>query len=419
MTDKDYNLLPLDAWRRIFGFNPWHFWGVTADVGNVRLSSNCADIITEYAWQDVDSAGREEIRQAIISAEAIIRTWAAFWPAPVYDEATVPWGRTVIMPDAHLQAIGVETRTLIGQATVAGGTLVYTDEFTNGVDDTFTITLPIPGSMTGLTTDEVAVYITAADRTDGAPIGERWRVAPLQVSISGAVLTITGRRWLCVLPSAYEGMDGEGLDATDATQFVTSLDVYRRTTDPDGTTAATSQAVAIWETRPCHGWWCGCGCQLSTTTPTNSSQDPAAIATALARAGIRDSETGLVHAMTAIRNATTGIWSAVPAGCWLPDRLTVRYLAGLPLVSGQMQSRWAQVVARLAAAELARPICACDSANKELYRWQFDLATATSEAEQYQFDQSDLANPLGTRRGHVQSWKWITRNEVVQGFIPG
>ncbi len=72
-----------------------------------------------------------------------------------------------------------------------------------------------------------------------------------------------------------------------------------------------------------------------------------------------------------------------------------------------------------AAAELARPICACDSANKELYRWQFDLATATSEAEQYQLDLTDLANPIGTRRGHVAAWKQIARSEVVQGFIPG
>ncbi len=185
MIDKDYNLLPLDVWRRLLGFNPWHFWGLVADVGNARLTSNCADIITEYAWQDVDSAGREEIRQAIIGAEHIARIWASFWPAPVYDEATVAYPRLgdktagrltpiqsdwrrlgVQLPDAHIRALGVEVRTLIGQATVAGGTLVYSDAFTNGVDDTFTITLPIPGGMTGLTADQVAVYFVAADRVD-------------------------------------------------------------------------------------------------------------------------------------------------------------------------------------------------------------------------------------------------------------
>jgi hypothetical protein len=437
VIDKDYNLLPLDSWRRIFGFNPWHFWGFVADMGNARLTSSCLDIVTEYAWQDVDSAGREEIRQALISAEGIVRTWGGFWPAPVYAESTVPYPRLadlrmsrraaiqpdwrrlgVQLPDAHIQAIGVEARTLIGQATVGGGTLAYSDAFSSGLDDTFTITLPIPVGM-ALTAEQVAVYVTAADRIDGAPLSERWRIAPVRVTLAGGNVVIVGRRWLCGLPAAYEGMDGEGLDATDPANFVTALDVYRRTTDPDGQTLDDCQAIIEWETRPCHGWWCACGCQPA-TTPATSSTDPAAVARAIARCGIRDAEIGTVHPATSVYNSAAGVWSETwPAACWESDRVTVRYLAGRALRDAQMQPQWAQAVARCAAAELVRPICACEAANKELYRWQFDLATATSEAEQYQLDPSELTNPIGTRRGHVAAWKLIARSDVVQGFIPG
>lgn len=439
MTTEHYNLLPLDTWRRLLGFNPWHFWGLYASVGNARVTSECNDIVTEYAWQDVDSAGRAEIREAIIQAELLVHRYAGFWPAPRYDSATEPWPRlgdarlhrigpigadwrrlgVVLSGAAYLQAIGTESRAAIGTATTAGGTLVYSDADSDGLLDTFTITLPVPGGMSDLTTDQVAVYFAAADRVDSAPLGERWRVAPVQVTLSGGNATVRGRRWLVVRPGRYEGMDGEGLDASDAANFVTSLEVYRRTTDPNGETLDRSQAVLEWETRPCHGWWCCCTGCTTATSPASSERDPAAVARAIARAGIRDAEIGIVLPAAALRDATTGIWSEAGSGCWEPDRVIVRYLAGWPLANGQMAPDWAMAVARLAAAELARPICACDSSNKELYRWQFDLATAGDASEQYQVDPGDLANPLGTRRGHLAAWKKLTEYEVTRGFIPG
>src|SRR6185369_16921871 len=102
-------------------------------------------------------------------------------------------------------------------------------------------------------------------------------------------------------------------------------------------------------------------------------------------------------------------------------RVTVRYLAGFPLASdGQMQEPYRTMVARLAAAELARPICACDEANRELYRWQFDLArTAGSGDEAYgAVSAEDLNNPFGTRRGHVYAWKQVKNLRQLRGALP-
>jgi len=74
-----------------------------------------------------------------------------------------------------------------------------------------------------------------------------------------------------------------------------------------------------------------------------------------------------------------------------------------------MDRKFQVAVARMAAAELARPICACDEANRELYRWQFDLArTGGANDESYgAVSATDLDNPFGTRRGHVYAWRMI------------
>jgi hypothetical protein len=98
----------------------------------------------------------------------------------------------------------------------------------------------------------------------------------------------------------------------------------------------------------------------------------------------------------------------------------VRYLAGSPLASdGQMQEPFRTVVARLAAAELARPICGCDEASRELYRWQFDLARTSGAGDEAYgaISANDLDNPLGTRRGHVFAWRFIRQRQQLRGFL--
>jgi hypothetical protein len=127
---------------------------------------------------------------------------------------------------------------------------------------------------------------------------------------------------------------------------------------------------------------------------------------------------GIVTPIESVYDATTGTWIS---GCdWphrLPDRVTVRTLSGLALENGQMQRKWQVVVARLAAAEMARPICACDVANRELYHWQFDLSRAAGKMdEQYRIADDDLNNPFGQRRGHVFAWKQVQNLMLIRGI---
>jgi len=300
--------------------------------------------------------------------------------------------------------------------------VTYSDEDGDGIDDTFTVS-----AATSVTdTSQIALYFSVADRFNGwgstTALAPRWRLQPVQVSISGGVVTVKGPKQLCVKPIKYEGVvniGANGLDPATAANFVTTLDIYQRYTAIDGNTVTTSQAVITWETRPCHGWWCCCDSCCTPDPYSGSPLDPAAVAQAVARAGIRDSKRGIVTAAQASYDSTTAIWSSLDWNvCTMPDRVTIRYLAGFPLGSdGLMQEPYRTVVARLAAAELARNVCGCEQANRALYYWQFDLSQTARGDELFGISPENLNNPLGTRRGQVYAWKFIMDQQHLTGVL--
>lgn len=422
------NLLPLATFFQILGFNPFHAFGVAGASEPLRVESGCDTLIRRYEWQNSDAVGHLAIEEAITHAETRLREYLGFSVAPHYVTETVPWpafggpwggdGRwlSVQLREGYVAAAGVETLTAI----LANAAITYSDVDGDGIQDTFTVSAP----TTITDTSQIAVYVSAADRFSGwgsdLATGDRWRLRPVSVAISGGTVTITGAKPLCVKPLKYEGVvnvGANGLEPGAATNFVTTLDIYQRVTSTNGTTVDTSQAVISWETRPCHGWWCCCGCQ---SDPFSGSPfDPAATAQAVARVGIRDAILGIVTPAAVNQDATTGIWSsAIWNCCDAPDRVTVRYLAGFPLgADGQMQEPYRTVVARMAAAELTRPVCGCDSANRELYRWQFQVDQTAKGDELFTISQEDLNNPFGSRRGHIYAWKMVKHLRQLQGIL--
>ena len=99
--------------------------------------------------------------------------------------------------------------------------------------------------------------------------------------------------------------------------------------------------------------------------------------------------------------------------------MIVRYYAGYPLTpQGQIDQLMVQLVSRMAAAEMGRPVCACQEANREVYRWQTDLArNSGANDEQYAIAQDDLLNPFGTRRGHIWAWRTVKRLALLGASI--
>ncbi len=423
--------LPLDTWRAFLGLPPWHFWQFADGPGGnaiVPIVSKCSTLTYEYSWQGSDAAGRADVREAISEAENKLKDYLNYRPMPEYvDFALVDWprhydasmarlwdadatGRRVAVqaPEGYVQALGVEQLTLIGTATVAGLTLVYSAAFNPALQDTFTITLP----TTATDPNEIAVYFSVGDRFDDPAVGERWRIEPIQVSISGGNVVIVGRKWLAGRPILYENPVAAVLNPQTAANFVTSLDVYQRMTDGDGTSVTTAQATLVYETNDCGRCWGRCCCSTGTT-----SSDPGAIGEVIARAGIRDAVLGLIAPAAAVYDGTTWLsqWCCSGAFC-NPDRVKLRYLAGFPLENGQMARKFQQIVARLAAAELKRRVCACREQNEKLHDLQQDLTLESTQSERYAVAQEDLSNPFGTRRGHVQAWRAVRYDILRRGI---
>jgi len=418
------NLLSLEQFRRIVKMHPYHFWQLANS--SVPIDRPCDDLLFEEDWQNSDAMSRTGIREAISMAERKIREWLSYDIAPRYRVDTVDWPRRVNqqewrwndvsaidrsigvrLPVGHVRSIGMQVQTLLDSPAV-----VLSDENNDGVIDSFTATF----ATTLTSTDDLIAYYATADRWDLTLPDEDWKITPLSYTIAGGVCTVRGKCWQVVNPILYADQVGRTTyDPDDLATYVTTISIYREYIDPNGQTVDDAQATLIWETNPYPLWYFAGG--VSPYTPNAS--DPAALGKAVARVGIRDAEIGLITPDQAIYNAQLGEWQRVYWSTGFePDRVQVRYLAGLPLVNGQMDRTWQDITAYLALAELEGPICACESVRARLHYWQFDLArTGGANDESYAISAEDLDNPLGgTRRGHIHAWKRLKTMRRLIGY---
>lgn len=400
--------MSVSQWADFMGLHPWHAMQLANSL--IPLNAKCSSLIYESTWQNADRAGRVQIRQAIEEAERLMHQYSRIWPSPRYIEATIEgpfWSRTnlsgqwlnVQLPDAELLALGVETESDV--QTLA---LTYTDEDSDNLYETATTAVGVVTS--GTTADQIVCRFLAADC---GPV-EPPEIAPRSISVSGVNVTVVFDTWDLVRPVRYQGAGSGTLDpgngaAPAPTVCAPSVQVLRRRANPSGTTVDTAMAVLTWETTPYPWWaWC-CG--------SNASTDPAATAQAIARAVIRDARNGIVAFGEASYNATTQEWAAVCdwRSCRPPDRITVRYQAGGP-------SGWERTLAGLAAATLNRGVCACDGANHAIYDWQKDLSQTGATNDLYQAP-PDFDNPLGSRRGQIAAWRFLSQQQRLVGLYGG
>lgn len=415
---------PLELFRKELSIHPWHFWQLAGP--GAPLTSACNALLYEHAWQDADKVGRDDIRRAIDGAVEKLTEYLGFSPIQHFGEQTLPWPpyadmrvsrypfldarrhwTNVQLREGWVQQVGVEALTLIDDTAA----VTYSDSDGDGLNDTFTAT--VATSATDVT--QIAVYFSSADRLSDE-LGD-WRVAPLGVTIAGGVATITGAAWLLVVPGLYQVPAPAPLDPSTSTNFVSTVAVYSRSVYTAGQTFADAQATLVYETHPVPWWGWGWA-----TPPTGGSTDPAVNGYAVARAQVKHGELGEVTPAHAVYDPVAQTWdvSILWSYEWEPDRVTVRYLAGYPLTpTAQIDHRMVQLVSRFAAAEMPRPIAACQEAAREIHHWQFDLARSSgSNDESYGLiSRADLDNPFGTRRGHVWAWKTIQRMKTVKGMV--
>lgn len=409
-------MVTLNSWFTQMGMHPWHSWQLANQL--IPINSQCNQLVYESSWQAADRAGRADIRRAILRAEDLYKQYTNYECRPKYKTATIPWQQMgdyrlrrytsanyrgnwlgFQVPDGFVKQLGYEHI----QSTTSCA-VTYTDQDGDGLYESATVTATLPGISSQ---DEVYITFQSADYIYESSVHE---ITPRKVTIVGNVVTAVIDTPTLVRPILYTkvtsgSLDPSNLPPSGTSPFVANVNVSRRFCDPEGTTLETAQAVLIWESAPFPPWaipW----------TFASQTTDPSKMAYAIARGGVRDSRQGIVYCGEASYDQTAGDWVGRInfSECRPPDRVMFRYLAG------SNEGGTDIVISRLAAAELARPICACTAANKELGEWQLDLSRTGATNEIYS-QPADITNPLGSRRGHVFAWRTIQNKQVLSGIL--
>jgi hypothetical protein len=424
-------LLSLDRYAKILGVNPAHFNGAAANSLSPAvfpINVGCKDVWYQHAWQKFDALSREDLAEAIYDAEKDIERELGYspgpkwvtnevhqYPRPFYREAFGN-GLNVRGQQKSIRArqgskfiqAGQRGTTLIGTATTAGGTLVYSDPDGDGFSELATITL----TTTVTDTQEIAVF------TASKSAAKEWQIRPLKsVSISGGSVVITLDSWLLIDPDLWEfyptgvtETSGNLINISTTGNFVTSIDVYRIFTD-----FTQQSAKFYWERDPVANKliFCsscgGTGCE----TCTLRTQDGCL--------HVRDVERGTVVPVPASYDSTDARWEGANwLECREPDQVKIWYYAGdlderylASETNEPLSDYWAHTIAWLATARTKRPFCACGGSHAMQSWLRQDFARSGTD-ETFVIDADQLANPFGTTRGAIMAWQRVSKLNLKQ-----
>lgn len=391
--------LSLDRWAEIIGLNPLNFNQLSSE----RLFPNnvCGDVFFQQDWQHSDRIGRDTIAMAIQQAELEIAAEAGFNLLPdwiseerlTYPQPAVPmaygsavnvrwFGKSIELHKGHVISGGVRAKTLIQ----AGAAVTRQDDDTDGYAETCVVT--VATSVTDA--QEIRAYYPAKSGADG------WEIRPIRVTISGGNANIQFKAWQIAAANKMDALDGEVLDADTASNYETTVDIYRVYNDPS------TQVQFMWE--GCDGDCCGScvACQFGTQAGCFLLRDP--------RLGFAVPSPGSWNA------DDDEFDSAEYSACREPDQVRFWYWSGykdlnLARPYTDMAPYWEYPVAYYAASKFERDVCGCSNVNQFIEKWRRDIAF-TNSAGSFTSTPELLSNKLGTSMGAVYAWKRIHQNGV-------
>jgi hypothetical protein len=397
------------------GISPAHFNGAAG--GTIFPATGaCSDVWWQYSWQTADRVSREDLARAINSAEQEVADFLGYWPGPKWisnemhlyerpyrrnaygDGLNVRGMRKSIIADwGKFIEAGQRAVSLVGTATTAGGTLVYSDDDGDSYDETATITL-----ATALTEEcEIKAYFP------GHAGDQLWEIRPARsVTLSGGNVILVYYSWQLLDPDLWEVFptaDGlTAIDLEDSANYLASVDVYREFTD-----FAVKSAEFYWEPKafnifPVDCKTCGgTGCPACSLTVQSGCLH------------VRDVPGGILVPQPATYDETEAQWNQVTfTVCREPDQIKVwyragdldqRYLAGY--TCDPLSHYWAEVIAWLAVARLERNFCACSNLTALVNDLRRDMSINPRDGETRIVSPEDLANPFGTRMGEIKAWR--------------
>jgi len=396
-------LLSLDRFAKILGINPVHFNGGAGASVWVRNGA-CDETWVQHPWQTMRTISREELAREIAGAEDEISKYLKWDVAPRWHMAEeYRWPESYMRNEnyPHYDARRNQPSVILDRGKIiAGGrrawsvieasaTVVYSDEDSDGYDETATIT-----SATTLTdTSEIKLYSDVDHQGNPA-----WEIRPVRsISISGGNVTIVVDAWQLFVPALWEAFptatEFPDIDITQAANYVATVDVLRVYND---VTEVSSQLQWRSSCLICGGSGCA-ACSPAT-------QDGCL--------GIINSELGEVVPKPAAY--TDGAWKA---STWdaptRPEIIRFWYYSGnigdnykAGWSSEQLDDYWAEAVAWLTAARLTRPLCSCDSVMQMVNMMQTDMLLNKRDtgARFIPADSYVHKNPFGFRYGEVRAW---------------
>lgn len=380
--------LALDRWAEIIGIHPLHF-------NQVQLNAEdglCGYPILQFSWQSADHTSREAIAEAIQQAEQQIEMNLGYPLVGKWFEGEAHSFRT---QSVHTKTDnyfviegGVETKTLIEAARP----IVYSDLDADTYKETATITV----TTTVTNIDELEIYYPGTDGDDGHEIRNT------KVTISGGVATITFKRAQCLLEKFLTTMiDPRAQLGTDDTNFLDTVDVYRRYNDPS--------AQIEFQT-----FNSACNCGGSGCATCSYTVQAGCIR-------IIDGRNGLL-ALNAADWSTDDSTYYNAIMCRNPNRVKLNYYAGLGYKgsSVKMAPEWERAVAYYALSLLERPICRCSHLSNIGNLWKEDLAVVEGFGGRIQRSAAQNAIiqcPLGTTRAAINAWRLIQNYMIIEAGI--
>ncbi len=362
----------LNAWREYMAVSVWQFNQVTG-TGTDAPVSNPGNLV--YVQPERELLG-VALRRALTLALPELRFphRPTFVTETYHLQSMRDLGRAAWpLRYAYVDAIGKRGVTIIQ----AGATVTYSDTDGDGVDDRATVIV----STTVTDPTEVRLYFRPADAGEGGTADDRFEIEPVTVTISGGTATITAHRALFVKPALwrqpyrspnYNASSRNDLDTTDATAFVTAVDVVR--VYPDLTGAVTINANPY---------------------PSYPSTPPVVMESAAGEAVIDNAMLGTVFVRLADNSTLNN----------RPCSVTIHYRAGYPLdpFTRRPDATLTTALLRLANSELPTALSLGEQSS---IVWTNDDQKLT---EVY-LSQARFRNPFGTKLGAVAAW------DVVQSI---
>lgn len=420
------NLLSLDRYARILGINPVHFQGANGQNVWPLQDNNCNDLWSRHSWQFSDGVSHDELATIIQGVEREIENYLGYplaprWiakemhPYPKYhrrdtiDHSGMNAGgmtKSINLNWGKFIQGGRRATTSLGSATIAAGTLAYSDQDGDGFAETAIIAFPgIAATITDAC--EIKVYFSG---TSAMP---EWEIRPVRSkTLVGGVFTAYFDSWLFIDPDLvafHPTLDNSGgnyraLDITTTANYVTTVDVYR---EYNNFTAVSAEL--IWENDPISIMAFGCpscggsGCEACSTVTQDGCLH------------VRDVDSGIAVPVASTYDSDTETWTASAwTECRAPDMVRVWYYAGdvsNEYLAGRtcdpLRHDYAMLIAMIATARVEREFCSCANVSALTSKWRTDLAFS-GEGQSYTIPFQLLGNPFGTRYGELEAWKRLS-----------